>query len=137
EFMELAKHAGDGLLHLSIRYLLAAVIFGAYETDGHFPQGMTALHLLLEGLTGTLAEQTQLEFAHGPLQSQNQTVVNLLGIVHTMMVDEAGVGNGAKIEEMMPVAFVPRQRGCFEPQPGARLAATNRGQQLSEAGPID
>jgi hypothetical protein len=58
QFVELAKHAGDGLLHLPIRYLFAAVVVGTYEANGYFPHGMTALDLLLEGLTRTLAEQT-------------------------------------------------------------------------------
>ena len=54
-----------------------------------------------------------------------------------MIVDDHRVGHGTQIEEMMPVAIVPRQPRCFEGQHSAGLAAADGRQQLSEAGPID
>ena len=89
--------------------------YGAIDLGrGPFVRGTIAL--LLEGLTGQLAEQAQLQFAHGPLQSQEQTVVDLLGIVNAMIVDDHRVGHSAQIEEMMPVAIVLREPRCFECQ---------------------
>src|SRR6516165_8642461 len=48
QLLKFLEYQLDRLLHLAIRSLLNAALFGAHESDGHFPQSEAAPHLLFK-----------------------------------------------------------------------------------------
>jgi hypothetical protein len=48
----------------------------------------------------------QLGFAHGPLEAEQQAVVEVRGIVDAILVEDEGVGERADLQQPVPVGRV-------------------------------
>lgn len=106
---ELREHHRDGVLDLTVRYLLDAVVLGAYESHRQLPQRTAALDLLLEGRAGTLPKEAQLELAHRSLEAQQSPIIDETRVVDAVVVHQHRLVQGAQIDQVVPVTVVARQ----------------------------
>ena len=81
-----------------------------------------------------MAEQIQFEFAHGAFQAQEQSVVDEAGIVDAIRIDDDGAHHAAQLDEMVPIAAVPRQARRFDAEDRAHLARADFRDESLEAG---
>jgi hypothetical protein len=78
----------------------------------------------------------QLGLRHRPLQAEQQPVVDRRGVVETVLVADERVGEGAELEEAVPVGVVARQARALEAQHDACLVERDVGNEALEALPI-
>ena len=93
--MELAKDAGDGFLYLAVGCLLHSLIFRADIADRNLRHHHAAPDLLTMCFHRPLAKQTDLELAHGALETEQETIVEQTGIIDAVVVDDQGPGHRA------------------------------------------
>src|SRR6266568_9259142 len=62
-------------------------------------------------------EHVQLGLAHGPLESEQQTVVELAGVVEAVLIQYQGVGQRADLEQPVPIRGVAREPILFDDAP--------------------
>ena len=75
----------------------------------------------------------QFGLAHGALEAQEEPVIVLTRIVDAVLIDDEGVGEGANLDEAVPVAVVAREPGDLQAQDGASLTQAHRGHEVLEA----
>lgn len=75
----------------------------------------------------------QLGLAHGPLESEQQTVVELAGVVEAVLIEYQCVGQRADLEQPVPIRGVAREPRHLETEHNTDLAHAHRGDQLLEA----
>lgn len=77
----------------------------------------------------------QLDFAHGPLQTQNETVVGVIWVVQAVLVGQELSEDGADLQEMIPVFGRSREPTEFQSQDQADVVQGDLGEQPLEAEP--
>ena len=78
----------------------------------------------------------QLGFAHGPFEAEQQPVVELSGVIDAVFVQDQSVGQGADLEQPVPVRRVAGQAGDLQAEHHADLAHAHGGDQTLEAFPV-
>lgn len=131
-----SKERLEALPHLAIRMQddFALGIVGQAHRQGHaqFPApGLVANAALEAG-----AQHVQFGLAHGALETQQQPVVEVRRIVQAVFVQNQRIGQGADLQETMPVAAVAGQAGDFQSQHDAGAAQAHLGDQLLKTLPI-
>ena len=76
------------------------------------------------GTRGTQTTEVQFGFTHGALESKQEPIIEIGGIVETVLIENQGVAETTDLQEPMPVATVAGQAGDFQPdhQPGVTHA---------------
>ena len=80
------------------------------------------------------AQQVQLRLAHRALEPQQEPIVEVRRIVDAVFVEDQRIGEGADLEEPMPVAAVAGQPRYLEPHDDPGLTQAHLGDQALEAG---
>src|SRR5262249_37525526 len=107
---------------------------GVVDQPGGWPEAELAeLSLLLLAPEQPRPDPVQLSLAHRALDSEEQTVVVLSGIVNAVLVDDEGIRQAADLDEAMPVAAGACQARCLETEDGAGMTETDLGHQVLEA----
>ncbi len=75
----------------------------------------------------------QLGLAHRALQAEQQPVVEVAGVVEAVLIQDEGVGEGADLQQAVPVRGVARQAQDLEAEHHAHLAQSDGGDQALEA----
>ena len=78
----------------------------------------------------------QLCFAHRAFQAEQQAVVEVARIVEPVLVEDEGLGQGADLEQAMPLRGVAGQPRHLQAKHDAHLAHADRRHQLLEAFPV-
>lgn len=109
------------------------MVLAPHVADRHVPQHGPSTNHVDPHRVRPLLQQPQLEFAHRALEPEQQAVVQLTRIVDAVVIDQQRVGQSAEVDEMVPVAVVPRQPRGFEREhrPGGPIA--DGGQEPREA----
>ena len=71
----------------------------------------------------------QLGFAHRALEAQQEPIVEVGRIVYAVLVENQRVGEGADLQQPMPVGIVPREAGDLEPHDDACATHADIGHQ--------
>ena len=74
----------------------------------------------------------QLGLAHLAFHAQQQSVVELAGVVEAVLVADQGAGHGAQLEQLVPVGGVTGQPGAFQAEHDPGPAQRHLGDQVLE-----
>ena len=85
-----------------------------------------AVRLLAQGHQRPLAHDPELPLAHGALEAQEQPVVEVVGIVNPLGVDDQRRGQCAQVGQVVPVPVVPGQTRGFEGEHRTHLLEADR-----------
>ena len=77
-----------------------------------------------------LSEQPEFEFGHTAFQSQQKPVIKLLRIIDPIVIHNQCLRQCAEIDQMMPVAIVPRQAGRLQGKDRSNLSIAHRREQF-------
>ena len=80
-----------------------------------------------------VAEPVEFGLAHGAEDAEQQAVGVLAGVVDAVLVDDQGVGQGADLQQAIPVTAGAGQAGGFQAEDGPGLAQPDLGDQELEA----
>lgn len=73
-------------------------------------------------------------FAHGPLQSQEEAVVGIAGVVDAVLVCQDGSANRTYLQKMMLILVVAGHAAHRDPQDDADMIHGNFGQEAMKSG---
>ena len=101
------------------------------------PDRQGRLQLTAPGLVQQAAQQAGLEdvqlcLRHGPLEPEQEPVVELGRIVDAILVEDQRVGQGADLEQPVPVRRVARQPRHFQPEHDPAPPQADLGDQTPE-----
>lgn len=130
------EELGDGLLDgaIGIEHHLARGVVD--EPDGQGDLELAAARLGQLAAEEPGPEHVQLRFGHGALHAEQQPVVEVRRVVEAVLVEDQGIGQGADLEEAVPVRGAARQAGHLEPEHHADLAHADGGHEALEASPV-
>jgi hypothetical protein len=81
-------------------------------------------------------DEAELAFGHGPLEAQQQPVVEAAGVVEAVLIADQGAGQAAQLQELVPVGVVAGQPGALQAEHDPGPAQRHLGDQLLEALPV-
>jgi hypothetical protein len=76
------------------------------------------------------ADQVQFRFTHGALQSQQEAIIEVCGMVDAVLVQNERVSNGANLQQPVPVGRVSSKARDFKPENDAGSAHAHFRHQL-------
>jgi hypothetical protein len=109
EFEELCKHQLDRAPNALVGFLLKSPVLVLDETDRTVRHEFTASRLLDSGLAGPLPKQVEFVLVEGSLQPQQQPIIAQARRIHRLLIDEQCVDNTAHLDQLLPLAAVPRE----------------------------
>ena len=130
-----AQHQTNRLLHARIRIELDGPSEPIHEPDGQGQRQLAASGLLALGFVRALPQRRHFEFAHDPLEPQQQAVIDEAGVVDAIVIDQHDLRDGAQFDRVRPVAIVAREARGLERQHGTgqrrgtRMSLWKRGRQ--------
>ena len=77
-------------------------------------------------------QKVKFSFAHRSLQTENQTVREIARMIHTVVIRDQRVAQGAQVQQLIPVRRVPGQARHLDTQDQADLAQPDRCHQRLE-----
>jgi hypothetical protein len=90
--------------------------------------------VIREALAGkSRLQHMQFGLAHGALEPQQESVVEVSRVVHPVLIEDQRVGDGADLEQPMPVRRIARQARDFQPEHDPGVPDTDLGHQALEA----
>ena len=75
----------------------------------------------------------QLGLAHGSLQSQQQSIIEVCRVIDAIFIENECVSESTDLQQSMPVSGVARQPGDLESQHNAGFAYADVGDQFLES----
>lgn len=127
------EHQTDGGLHLGVGIKVN-------DTVGSIHQSYRRAHLELAapGLVELSApharlENVQLGFAHRALEAEQQAIVEAGRIVDAILVEDQGRGQGAELDQAVPIGRVAGQPGDLQTHDNAGLAQSHLADEMLEA----
>jgi hypothetical protein len=135
EPLPVREDAPDGGAHLLVGREHDPAVFVAVEPDRQTERELAPLGLVTQAAIQPSADQVQLRLGHRPLEPEQEPVVEVTRRVDAVLVGDQRPGQGAEVEQPVPVG-----RGAGEPRHLERkddpdLAQPHRGRELLEADP--
>jgi hypothetical protein len=78
----------------------------------------------------------QLRRAHGALEAEQQTVVEVARVVDAILIEDQGVTEGGDLQKPMPVRGTPGETRDLQPQHDPGPAQPHLGDELLEPGSV-
>ena len=135
---KLVEAAEDGDDHLSHRLVGGddhLVVLVVVQPDRQALAQFAPPGLVLKPGGQSRADEMQLGLRHGALKPQNETIVEVGGVIDPVSVGDQGVGQRAQIQQLIPVGVVAGQAGNLDAQHQPDLAQPDVGDQLLETEP--
>ena len=101
----------DRLPDLGVGVEHDAVLGVVDESDGEGDPQLAAARPALDAAAQPGAEQMEFGLAHGALEAEEEPVVEVGGVVDAVLVEDQGVGEGAQLEQPVPVGVVAGEDG--------------------------
>jgi hypothetical protein len=133
EFGEPLKHHAQGRLDPLVRVLLHPAVGAVDVADGQGEAEVAPAGLGEQALVGALAEPAQFRLTHGALEAQEQAVVQVSGVVGALRVQDDGIGQGAQLQELVPVPVVAGQARDLQAGDGPRPPEADRRHEALKA----
>src|SRR5580693_1335579 len=99
-------------LRVGIESHVANVVI--YEAGRQRTPILAASHLVKDAAAQPGFKDVKLGFAHRSFQTEQQTVVEVRRIVHTIFIEDQRIGQRADLKQSMPISIVPRQTRDFQ-----------------------
>jgi hypothetical protein len=113
-------------IHLDLADLVPAIA-GREDEPQLAPQ-----RLRIPRRNSALAQKAQLVLGHRPLQPQEKAIIDQARIVRAVRIDHQRADKGAQIDQVVPVAAVPREAGRLDAKHGTDRTRADRGHQFLE-----
>jgi hypothetical protein len=81
-------------------------------------------------------QEMQFAFGHGPLESQQEAVIEAGRVIQAVFVADQAVVVGADLDELLPVGRVAGQPGAFQPEHDPGAPERHLGDQVPEPFPV-
>lgn len=130
--IEKPEDRANRILHAAIGIHGEARISRPDIPNGHWHSEFTATRLRLRCFEQSSTQRGELEFAHRPLESKQQSVVRRTRIVDTIRIDHPRFHQSAQLQQVMPVPTVASQTRCLEAKYGTDNALADLPDQLSK-----
>ena len=130
---EAAEHGGDRLGDGLVGAHHHAAVLVVVEPDGQALAKITACCLVPQPGVEAGAQQVELRFAHRALEAEDEPVVVVPGVIEPVGIGDQGVGEGAQVQQVIPVGVVAGEAGHLDPQDDPDLAQPDGGDQGLEA----
>ena len=126
---ERLEEVGDALpdLRVGIECDVAAIVID--KTGRKRTAILTAAYLVEDPAAKPRFEDMQLGLTHRTLEPQQEPIVEARGIVHAVLVKDERVGEGADLQQPVPVGTVARQARDLEPHDDAGPTQTDLAHQ--------
>src|SRR3984893_17068701 len=105
-----------GALDLAIRIQCHGTGGVVDEPDRQRDGQLTAARLVEEPAQQACPEHMKLGLADGPFQAEKEPVIEVRGIIHTVLIPYQAAGESAQLEQPLPIGVVARQTRNLEPQ---------------------
>jgi hypothetical protein len=83
-----------------------------------------------------VGQTQQLGLADGPLEAEQEAVVEVRRVVEAVLIEDEGVGEGADLQQPVPVGRVAGEAGDLQPEHDTGAAHADVGDESLEAGTI-
>jgi hypothetical protein len=123
----------DGALHgqVGVEHDMSRGIVDQAHRQAHLQLAPARLGQLAPDKPGP--QHVQFSLAHSPLKPEQEPVVELGGVVDAVLVQDQGVGEGADLEQAVPVRRTAGQARHLQAEHHPDLAQTDGGHQALEA----
>jgi len=121
------------MLHLPIRIQAEHTIAVVDQPHGGTYLQLTAARLVQDAALQTRPKHVQLGFAHGALESEQQSIVEVRRVVRTIFIANQCVGQRADLEQPVPVHRVARQTRDLQAEHDAGMPHADLGHEALEA----
>ena len=130
------EHVPQRVLHAGVRvqHDFAGRVVDQADGQGHGQFAAAGLGQLSAAEPGP--DEVQFGLAHGALQPEQQPVVEIAGVVDAVLVADQCAGQGADLQQPVPVGVVPGQPGNLQAQHDAGVAHADLGDQPLEPFPV-
>ena len=127
----------DGVLHagVGVEHDPAGGVIDQPDREGD--DEIAALGLGDHPATETGADEMQLGLAHGPLQPEQEPIVEVAGVIKPVLVADQGGAEGAELEQAAPVGVVAGQAGHLQAEHDPGPAHADLGHEALKALPVD
>ena len=119
------EEVNDRFSHLRVRIEDDGAAFVVDEAGGKGTSILTAPDFVQNSSAQSRLQDVKLRFAHRSLETEKETVVEVRRIVNAILVEDQRVGQGADLEQAMPVGVVPGEPRDLEPHHDARAAESD------------
>ena len=129
---ECLEEVGDALPDLRVRIESDVAALVIDETGRKRTAILATAYLVEDPAAKPRFEDMQLGLTHRTLESQQKPIVEARGIVHAVLVEDERVGEGADLQQPVPVGTVSRQARDLEPHDDAGPTQTDLAHQALE-----
>lgn len=123
----------DGILHLNVRIAADGSIIPVDQTDRRAHLELAAPCLVELATTHSRFEDVQLCLAHRAFEAEQKTIIEAGRIVDAVLVKDESCGQGAQLDEAVPVSRVAREARDLQAHDNAGLAEPHLAHELLEA----
>ena len=134
EPIEQTKDGADRLLYAAVGIHFQAGLAAPQISDRDRDPIFAALGFRLDPFDEPATHQRQLEFAHGALEAEEQTIIGNARIIGAIEIDDPRAHETTQLEHVMPVSSVARQARGFEAEHRADRPLTQLGHARLESG---
>ena len=113
-----------------------AVGFTPDKTDGQATAQFPASCLVADATFQPRADDVQLRFTHGALETEQQTIVEQRRMINTVAVTDKSIGEAAEFQQTIPVGIVPGQPRDFQTEDDSYLAEGHFAGHASKSGTL-
>ena len=107
------------------------------QADRQGDSQFAAAGLVANAALGAGAKDVQLRLAERALETQQQSVVEVARIVEAFFIQDQRAGQGADLQQPVPIEAIAGQPGDLQAQHNAGVAQSDLGHQLLKTFPID
>ena len=134
-FGEFPKDRTNRLLHSLVRMFLDASVSSAHVAHRDAQDQLPSPRFGEKPLVGALADPAELRFTDGPLESQQKSIVELAQIVDAFGINDQGVHQPAKVQELVPVPVIAGEARDLQAKHRAGLPKAYRSNQSLKTDP--
>src|SRR6266566_2242571 len=113
-----------------------AIRFSPHETHRQTAAQFAARSFVANAAVQPGTNDVQFRFAHGPLETEQQTIVEQCRMIDTVVVSNQSVSQAAQFEKTIPIRIVARQTRDFKTKDDSYMAQRNFADHARETGAL-
>jgi hypothetical protein len=126
------KQKPDALLNLLIGIQRHLTLYIINEADRKRHVQLPTPRFAQQGAAGPRLNHMQFGFTHGALESKQEPVIEIGGMVEAVLIENQGIAEPTDLQEPMPVATVAGQAGDLQPDHQSGVTHAHLGHEFLE-----
>jgi hypothetical protein len=126
------KQKPDALLNLLIGIQRHLTLYIINEADRKRHVQLPTPRFAQQGAAGPRLNHMQFGFTHGALESKQEPVIEIGGMVEAVLIENQGIAEPTDLQESMPVATVAGQAGDLQPDHQSGVTHAHLGHEFLE-----